>query len=59
MATKTASKEFEIVKKRVKDHGVAFVAYKLGFRDTGRVKNWLIRKKIPKEFTAAVITHLT
>jgi hypothetical protein len=50
----TMTKEFEALKKQVKEHGVAFVAAKLGFRDTGRVKNWLIRKKIPKEFTAVV-----
>jgi hypothetical protein len=48
-------KEIEILKREVKKHGVAYVSALIGFRDTGRVKNWIIRKKVPKEFSETVL----
>lgn len=48
-------KSYEILKKIADRDGVAYVAFKLGFRDTGRVKNWILRKKVPKEFEISVL----
>lgn len=47
-------KTLDLLKRFTDKHGVAYASYKLGFRDTGRVKNWLLRKKIPKEFEVSV-----
>lgn len=51
--------DFELLKERVELLGVAQVASALGFRDTGRIKNWLIRKDIPKEFLVSVKNYLS
>ena len=51
--------EFQKFEKKVKELGFAKVSSDLGFRDTGRVKNWMIRKAIPKEFQSAVSSYLT
>lgn len=49
---------FKELQAAVKKLGVARVSADLGFRDTGRVKNWIIRKKIPADFEKVVENYL-
>ena len=37
------------LKKLVKLHGWAYVAYRVGLRDTWALKKWVERKSIPEE----------
>lgn len=43
---------------QIKKVGIARVSADLGFRDTGRVKNWLARKAIPECFHSSVSEYL-
>ena len=36
------------LKKIVKKHGYSYVAFKLGYRDTGAIKKWFKRESIPQ-----------
>ena len=49
---------FKELQALVKKHGVARVSADLGFRDTGRVKNWIIRKSIPETFKSVVENYI-
>lgn len=53
------SKLFVRMEKFVEKNGVAKLAFLLGLRDTGRVKNWIARKKISYEFEEQVKRALT
>jgi len=47
--TKQEGKMLTKLKKIVKLRGYAYVAYRLGYRDTAVIKKWVLRKRIPKE----------
>ncbi len=45
-------------RKFVDKHGFVEAAHRLKYRDTGAIKNWLLRKKIPKKQLTNVETML-
>jgi len=47
MWEKIQKQALKTVNKLCKDHGYAYVAYKLGYRSSSTVEAWIKRKKIP------------